>query len=380
MEDAPRNSADSCSDSRDRTIGCAILAPTHRRDRNKNSPDLSNPADRKWIIVNPDAIGYFRVLYEDPALISKLLAQLAEDHTAISPPSRGQLIDDGFALGFSGYTQLEQALEFTKYLDKETEYNVWVAVFSNFRKFLRLFAATPAYETLRAYLGARIRTALKRVGYEQPSEERGIPILARAHLLGFATILDEEESLKYSAKLFERWREAPPDSSGIPADLQNSVYCGAVKSDPTGSAWRHVHEEYLLEQFDGLRKRSLLNALSCTTDREFLKQLMEGATAPVTRSTTTGASDPHPLQFGDDWYELSPSIVYANLASSSVASRAFLVEHLHEKLQGVVTSPLSNGEAAESKDTNLPPVVSIISTLSQYLHSEEEFSKVNWKL
>jgi hypothetical protein len=53
----------------------------------------------KWIMVNQDATGYYRVLY-DEALTSKIITQLETDASIITPLSRSQLIDDYFILAY----------------------------------------------------------------------------------------------------------------------------------------------------------------------------------------------------------------------------------------------------------------------------------------
>jgi hypothetical protein len=53
----------------------------------------------KWIMVNQDATGYYRVLY-DEALTFKIVSQLESDATIITPLSRSQLIDNYFTFAY----------------------------------------------------------------------------------------------------------------------------------------------------------------------------------------------------------------------------------------------------------------------------------------
>jgi aminopeptidase N len=47
----------------------------------------------KWLMINQDAYGYYRVLYDEP-LTKLILEQLELDPKVISPLSRSQLVDD----------------------------------------------------------------------------------------------------------------------------------------------------------------------------------------------------------------------------------------------------------------------------------------------
>lgn len=85
------------------------------------------------IMVNPDAVGYFRVLY-DYKLLSLIARQLEVDHELISSSSRSQLIDDYFNLALGGYVKIETALGLTKYLGKESASNVWVTALAHLRE------------------------------------------------------------------------------------------------------------------------------------------------------------------------------------------------------------------------------------------------------
>lgn len=56
-------------------------------------------------MVNQDATGYYRVLYDDD-LTSLIRDQLETNASVISPLSRSQLLDDYFTLVFRGGDEL----------------------------------------------------------------------------------------------------------------------------------------------------------------------------------------------------------------------------------------------------------------------------------
>lgn len=101
-----------------------VSAVTYSRD-NIDTDEL--------VMVNPDGVGYFRVLY-DFKLIRMIIRQLDVDHQLISSSSRSQLIDDYFTLALGGYVKIETAFELTKYLGKESASNVWLAALPNLKE------------------------------------------------------------------------------------------------------------------------------------------------------------------------------------------------------------------------------------------------------
>jgi hypothetical protein len=59
--------------------------------------------------MNYDLSGFFRVLYDDPNLLSKLLAVLDKSSGGIPVSARSLLLDDYFSLAFAskeGFTSL----------------------------------------------------------------------------------------------------------------------------------------------------------------------------------------------------------------------------------------------------------------------------------
>lgn len=92
----------------------------------------------KWIMVNPDATGYYRVLYEDK-LFQLIRRQFQEDHVQISSTSRSQLIDDYFNLALAKYSEIESALQLTEYLGNEIASNVWTTVMTHLKPIFNRF-------------------------------------------------------------------------------------------------------------------------------------------------------------------------------------------------------------------------------------------------
>jgi aminopeptidase N len=225
-----------------------------------------------WILLNPDAMGFYRVLY-DTSLFSLIKTQLETNATVISPASRSQLIDDYFAMAFQGFVRIETAFEVTRYMEQEDELIVWDALFTQLALTLRMLSGTPGYGSFRAYILPKINAAIERLGFNQPSNEKGVNVLLRLQLLDWACALDLESCLEHSSQLLDQWM-ADVDTNPIPIDLRVVVYCAAVKNGgPT--AMEFVLNRYQNASTAPKQKPLLLNALACAKEQFVLQALLD---------------------------------------------------------------------------------------------------------
>lgn len=84
----------------------------------------------KLIMLNPNASGYYRVLY-DANLTEVISQQLLNDHSLISSSSRSQLFDDYFHLAKAEYISINQTLGLLGYVGKESASNVWKTILTH---------------------------------------------------------------------------------------------------------------------------------------------------------------------------------------------------------------------------------------------------------
>ncbi|CAJ0576774.1 unnamed protein product, partial [Mesorhabditis spiculigera] len=83
------------------------------------------------LIINPEAIGYYRVNY-DAELWEQIAQQLDKDPKAIPPLGRCRLIDDAFQLASAGELPYQRATRLTSYLDQETDLCPWKTALKQF--------------------------------------------------------------------------------------------------------------------------------------------------------------------------------------------------------------------------------------------------------
>ncbi|OXA63021.1 Aminopeptidase N [Folsomia candida] len=241
-------------------------------------------AGTDWIVLNPDARSYYRVLY-DAHFFQLINVQLLSDHSVVSLASRSQLIDDYFKSAFAGYVPIEEALELTKYLENEAENTVWTTVFNNLRTPNRRMIDTPFYTKFSTYMLSKVTPALTRIGWEQLPSDRPVTIILRTQLLDWACALGSPQC----TTLAEDYAIKLAEGTGVPADLQPMIFCKAVSiSDSLNLPGEFSVKGFLLQQYLGASRAErftvFINALACDAPSYILGwlELATSTSSPIT--------------------------------------------------------------------------------------------------
>lgn len=85
---------------------------------------ITVPSDVKWIKINKDQVGYYRVNYplEDWKTLSETLLNNLE---TLSVSDRAHLLNDAFSLAEATQLNYDVALDLTRYLEKEPSNVPW---------------------------------------------------------------------------------------------------------------------------------------------------------------------------------------------------------------------------------------------------------------
>lgn len=118
----------------------------------------------KWLKLNKDQVGYYRVNYPInmwQALTDALIA----DVSAFSVSDRAHLLNDAFSLAEATHIKYDTALELTRYLAKETEYVPWSVASSKLRSLKGLLYYTDLYPKFIKYGQSVISAVYQSVGW-----------------------------------------------------------------------------------------------------------------------------------------------------------------------------------------------------------------------
>lgn len=125
------------------------------------------PRDEKWnwLKVNANQIGFYRVNY-DEEIWSALAKQLENDHQKLSVADRSNLLDDAFAMAYTGRLSQSQALDMTRYFTKELDYVPFVSGLSKLNSIGWLLRNRPGHKSYEKYVIQQITPIVTKLGWE----------------------------------------------------------------------------------------------------------------------------------------------------------------------------------------------------------------------
>ncbi|XP_063053538.1 alanyl (membrane) aminopeptidase-like b [Engraulis encrasicolus] len=250
---------------------------------NKKGPvTLTELISEKWVLVNPNCVGYYRVNYNLENW-QRLTAQLMTKRQAIPAINRGQIIDDAFNLARADYLDVAVALNTTRYLHKETEYIPWQSALNNLNFFMLMFDRSEVYGPMQAYLLQQIIPLYEHfANFTNNNTVPGTPGEQNAQLkaISMACQLGYDKCIDMAQKEFAAWQFGTGDGDGdgdgdgggngtrtthtykIHPNLQSVIYCHAIAAGGK-EEWEFAWEKYLNSTL-ATEKDKLRYGLSCT--------------------------------------------------------------------------------------------------------------------
>ncbi|XP_076128685.1 alanyl (membrane) aminopeptidase-like b [Alosa pseudoharengus] len=242
-------------------------------------PDLKRD---KWIVVNINCTGYYRVNY-DQGNWEGLMAQQKADHHAIPMINRAQLIDDAFNLARAKYIDVTLALNTTKYLKNETEYIPWNAAMKNLKYFILMFDRSEVYGPMQTYLKDQITNLYRH--FENDTMSNTVPNnhldqYAQLEAVTVACKVGLKECIDTATNMFNQWKENPYNTTTqIHPNLRYNVYCYAI-ADGGQAEWEFAWEKYLNSTI-AAEKDKLRYGLSCTRHIWLLNRYLQYTLNPT---------------------------------------------------------------------------------------------------
>ncbi|XP_076133421.1 aminopeptidase N-like [Alosa pseudoharengus] len=233
----------------------------------------------KWILVNMNCTGYYRVNYNLENW-QRLMDQLKAGHHAIPMISRAQLIDDAFNLARAKYVDVTLALSTTKYLKNETEYIPWYTALRHLDYFILMFDRSEVYGPMQSYVKDQITNLYRH--FENDTMNNTVPKnhldqYAQLEAVTMACKVGLKECIDTATKMFNRWKENPYNM--IHPNLRSSVYCYAIANGGEAE-WEFAWEMYL-NSTNAAEKDTLRYGLSCTRHIWLLNRYLQYTLDPT---------------------------------------------------------------------------------------------------
>ncbi|KAF6722116.1 Aminopeptidase N [Oryzias melastigma] len=233
-----------------------------------------------WVLANLNVVGYYRVNY-DTANWNKLLNALSVDHLIIPVINRAQLVDDSFNLARAKIIPTVQALDTTKYLDKERDYMPWKSAINNLDFFYLMFDRTEVYGPMQTYLNSKVAPLFQyykaQTGDWVNVPEGHLDQYNQVNAISMACKTGLAECTTLVKGWFSDWMTT--GTNRIHANLRTTVYCNAIAAGGVAEwnfAWSKFEEATIAIEADKLRY-----ALSCTKEPWLLNRYLEYTLDPA---------------------------------------------------------------------------------------------------
>jgi aminopeptidase N len=237
-----------------------------------------------WIIVNPAVKGYYRVHYDERNW-GMLQKQLMDNHTAIDPRNRAQLLDDSLNLARAGIMNYSLALSATLYLNNELSYVPWLSVSSSLTYFNDMFALSVDYQAFGKYLETKIEPIYKNLSWsDNSSYDNVLPHELRQLAVSMMCQLENSDCLMKAYGMFVSFKAAcnnyngTSDCSPVDANVRKTVYCAGV-TQGTADDFNYLYNKYPQEQV-AVEKDNILYGLCCSKYPWALTKLLNQAITP----------------------------------------------------------------------------------------------------
>jgi aminopeptidase N len=237
------------------------------------SPELRNTTyptnSTGWVIVNPDAVGFYRVLYDSP-LATLIDQELARNADAFTPITRAQLVDDRINLGLTGHIPLLESVKIVSYISKETNAGVLFSVVTNVKNVLNRVKDTNQIGRFKEVLIPALENILETIGEENQFDKMGLTNILRNSVIKLLCDYGSKKCATVTSKYFHKLKSTAPAlyESVVPKNIQDSVYCGILKTG--GAEARSFFKRWYKVESDPVKSKQLFKALeNCRSSKKF---------------------------------------------------------------------------------------------------------------
>ena len=170
------------------------------------------PPDTKFVVINENGHGFYRVRY-GPLLLQRLLERGLE---TLAPIERFNLVNDAWASTLAGLMPLPTYLDLTGRFTGERDKNVWAILIDSFG-FLNRIIDPSHRPLLEAFVRTRIGPAATAVGWTVQAGENDLVRQLRSELIGALGRLGNDPATQ--ARAVELYATARKDPAAVDPNL-----------------------------------------------------------------------------------------------------------------------------------------------------------------
>ncbi|XP_029723553.2 endoplasmic reticulum aminopeptidase 2 isoform X1 [Aedes albopictus] len=230
----------------------------------------------KWIKLNHDQTGYYRVLYDEDNW-SKLVEQLQINHHIFNTQDRVGIVSDIFTLCHANLLRCDYAMDLISYFPKEQDWGPVLVGLKHLEKWRKILKYSECYLVLAEYIRQNLAKSIQDLTWNDTGKEE-LKLLRPTVLLS-AVLWEEPDAIRNAKELMN-------DQANIPPNLRPVAYVGSVLSGEIRywqDCWA-LYNALRREKDVGSEERmELLRALGVTRDAWLQNRLLSHViTLPVT--------------------------------------------------------------------------------------------------
>ncbi|KAJ8973357.1 hypothetical protein NQ317_001401 [Molorchus minor] len=231
--------------------------------------EITLPPNAKWIILNNQQTGYYRVNYDDGLWERIRGALLRSNFDGIPQLNRAQIVDDLFNLARSGHVRYTKIFRVLRFLYNDDSYYTWYPALAGYNFLLRRVGED---SSLGVMIGWSVLEIMTRFYISAPITE----LKEDDQIYTFKQILAHTWACRLRApNCIEevRGQFSEYKLSGIRPNrnLRGIVYCYGLRYSNDTTDWDFLWNAYTTSSNLETEQITILSALGCTRNRALLK-------------------------------------------------------------------------------------------------------------
>lgn len=229
----------------------------------------SNAPTNKWVKINPEQTGFFRVNYDDKSWESLYLAIAEKD---LPPADRVGLQNDAFSLSKSGLLPITRFLDICHVYKNENNAIVWQDLCSNLKSIGNQLSNTPHDRIYKSFVIKLLELIKLKVNWEINKSDKHLDSILRTTVLNCLGENGDMNTLLKANQIFDEYCNT---GKIIQPDLKSTVY-SLIAIDGTQNIFDTLWQLQKDNDLEEERVR-ILRSMTRFTDKSLLQKLLESS-------------------------------------------------------------------------------------------------------
>jgi len=236
---------------------------------------LIDATGQNKILVNVNAKGFYRVLYEGD-LWSEIKTAVKDNLEQFTPQNRAMFLDDIFEISKSGKVSIEEVFELSNYLDNEHSYIAWDTFYSGIDYYDRMLASAEVYGDFTEWVLSLAEPGLYDFyGWDDSTDLDDDSYLVERQTRGIAIDITcfykNEDCIKTAQQRYQNWMV--DENQLISSQYRSDAYCTAIRAGGVAE-WDYAWEQYLKSN-SAQHQSSLRYGMSCSEEPWIINRYIE---------------------------------------------------------------------------------------------------------